>query len=156
MRKIVTTHVYPTIPVRTSDWCAHYEGEEEAGDYGWGATPEAAIADFIENCAEIHDERLAATLGWRFSPAHDGWINEQHRAALGDGWGSYEVAADIEEALFWSGIETDEDMRVKTKRLDAWDEETAEADRIFNRTYSRYLRDPDEAYEEARDDGEAE
>ena len=58
MRKIVTSHVYPPIPVRTSDWCAHYDGEEEAGNYGWGATEEEAIADFIENYAEDHDLRL--------------------------------------------------------------------------------------------------
>ena len=58
-RKIITSHVYPPIPVRTSDWCAHYDGEEEAGNYGWGATEEEAIADFIENYAEDHDERLS-------------------------------------------------------------------------------------------------
>ncbi len=41
-------------------------------------------------CDEImcNDEKLAKALGWRFSPAHDGWINEQHRDAHGDGWGS--------------------------------------------------------------------
>lgn len=58
-RKIVTSHVFPPIPVREMDWCAHYDGEEEAGDYGWGRTEEDAIADFIANCAEDHDERLA-------------------------------------------------------------------------------------------------
>jgi hypothetical protein len=30
-RKIVTSHVYPPIPARNWDWCAHYDGEEEAG-----------------------------------------------------------------------------------------------------------------------------
>ena len=59
---LVTSHVYPPIPVRTSDWCAHYEGEEEAGNYGWGRTEAEAIADFIENCAEDHDERLGLRL----------------------------------------------------------------------------------------------
>ncbi len=51
-RKIVTIHVYPPIPLRSCDWCAFYDGEEEAGKYGWGETEEAAIADFIENHAE--------------------------------------------------------------------------------------------------------
>jgi len=60
MRKIVTSHVFPPIPVRTSDWCAHYDGEEEAGGYGWGRTEAEAIADFIENCADDHDARLDA------------------------------------------------------------------------------------------------
>ncbi len=59
-RKIVTSHEYPPIPIRTHDWCAYYEGEEEAGGYGWGPTEDEAIADFIENCAENHDERLNA------------------------------------------------------------------------------------------------
>jgi hypothetical protein len=57
-RKIVTSHVYPPIPVRTMDWCAYYDGEEEAGSYGWGRTEAEAIADFQENYAEHHDERL--------------------------------------------------------------------------------------------------
>lgn len=58
MRKIVTSHVYPPIPDRGMDWCAHYDGHEEDGNYGWGPTEEAAIADFIENCQEDHDLRL--------------------------------------------------------------------------------------------------
>jgi hypothetical protein len=58
MRKIVTHSTHSPLPTRINDWCAFYEGEEEAGEYGYGATPEAAIADFIENCQEGHDERL--------------------------------------------------------------------------------------------------
>lgn len=46
---IVTSHVYPPIPMRRFDWCAHREGEEERGHYGWGPTREAAIADLLEN-----------------------------------------------------------------------------------------------------------
>lgn len=58
-RKIVTSHVYPPIPVRDFDWCAHYDGEEEAGGYGYGATEAEAIRDFIENHKEDHDARLS-------------------------------------------------------------------------------------------------
>lgn len=58
MRKIVSSPTHSTLPYRINDWCAHYEGDEEAGNYGYGATPEAAVADFIENCQEEHDERL--------------------------------------------------------------------------------------------------
>lgn len=57
-RKIVTSYINPPIPIRSNDWCAHYDGEEEAGFYGWGATEAEAVADFIENCKEHHDERL--------------------------------------------------------------------------------------------------
>ena len=56
--KIVTSHVYPPIPTRANDWCAHYDGEEEAGGYGWGATEAEAILDFVENCKDDHDERM--------------------------------------------------------------------------------------------------
>lgn len=57
-RTIVTSYVNPPIPVRQYDWCAHYEGEEEAGNYGYGATEAEAIQDFIDNCQADHDERL--------------------------------------------------------------------------------------------------
>lgn len=60
-RKIVTSCQYPPIPDRRWDWCAHYDGEEEAGNYGWGRTESEAISDFIENCAEDHDERLGTS-----------------------------------------------------------------------------------------------
>jgi hypothetical protein len=46
--RIVTTHVNPPIPIRTSDWCACVEGTEEDGPYGWGRTEEEAIADLQE------------------------------------------------------------------------------------------------------------
>lgn len=58
MRKIVTSHMFPPIPIREFDWCAHYEGEEEAGHCGWGRTEAEAIQDFKDNCAEDHDARL--------------------------------------------------------------------------------------------------
>lgn len=53
MRKIITSHVYPPIPIRTCDWCAIYGGDEEGGPRGWGATEAEAIADLI---AEFPDD----------------------------------------------------------------------------------------------------
>lgn len=50
--KIVTTCVFPPIPDRRWDWIAYYEGREEDGRYGYGATEAEAIADFIENYAD--------------------------------------------------------------------------------------------------------
>ena len=47
-RKIVTSHVFRPIPYRGAYWCAHFDGEEEAGLYGYGETEVAAIADLIE------------------------------------------------------------------------------------------------------------
>lgn len=60
--KIVTSFQYPPIPIRSMDWCAHYDGCEEDGHYGWGATEAEAIQDFIDNCAEDHAERLGSAL----------------------------------------------------------------------------------------------
>lgn len=50
--KIVTNHVYPPIPIRHFDWCAYRDGQEEFGNYGYGQTKEAAIADLLVNEAE--------------------------------------------------------------------------------------------------------
>lgn len=61
MRKIVTSCQFPPIPIRDFDWCAFYEGEEEAGGYGYGRTEAEAIADFRENYQADHDERLGIT-----------------------------------------------------------------------------------------------
>jgi hypothetical protein len=44
-RKIITHHVYPPIPSRQFDWIAHYDGDDELGEYGHGPTEQAAIAD---------------------------------------------------------------------------------------------------------------
>jgi len=43
-RKIVTRFEHPPIPIRTMDWLAIYDGEEEGAE-GWGATEAEAIAD---------------------------------------------------------------------------------------------------------------
>lgn len=49
-RKIITNHAYPPIPVRHMDWVAWYDDEgEEAGNYGYGRTEEAAIFDLRRN-----------------------------------------------------------------------------------------------------------
>jgi hypothetical protein len=47
--KIVISHVCPPIPVRTHDYCAYIDGEEERRHYGWGATALDALKNFIEN-----------------------------------------------------------------------------------------------------------
>jgi hypothetical protein len=55
--EIKTSNTYPPIPVRQFDWCAWYDGEEEAGPYGWGATEQAAIDDLVENYHQDDSER---------------------------------------------------------------------------------------------------
>lgn len=51
-RKIVTHYDPPPIPWRTFDWCAYEDGQEEAGNYGWGRTEAEAVADWHD----VHDE----------------------------------------------------------------------------------------------------
>lgn len=51
--KIISTHVYPPIPIRTMDWQAHYDNDEPDDDgrmdAGHGATEEEAIRDLTDN-----------------------------------------------------------------------------------------------------------
>lgn len=44
-RKIVTSFVYPPIPHRNFDWCAHFDDPE--GVTGWGANEQEAIDDLL-------------------------------------------------------------------------------------------------------------
>ena len=53
--KIITSFLYPPIPVRSFDWLAYYDGREEAGEYGYGETEEAAIKD-LKACYDSPDE----------------------------------------------------------------------------------------------------
>jgi len=46
-RAIVTSFIDPPIPVRTHDWCAYRDGDEEGCRYGWGRTKEEAVADLL-------------------------------------------------------------------------------------------------------------
>ena len=62
--KIITSHVFPPIPDRRFDWCAHRDGQEE-NEYmfGWGATEQEAIEDMLrleQECVEWEDEQLRA------------------------------------------------------------------------------------------------
>lgn len=45
---IVTSHIYPPIPLRQFDWCAYRDGTAEDGNYGYGATEAEAIAALLE------------------------------------------------------------------------------------------------------------
>lgn len=48
----------------------------------------------------------AQQLGWSFSPAHDGYISERHKACPGIGWSKYYIAFDAENACYQDGVET--------------------------------------------------
>lgn len=55
-RKIITTFVYPPIPVRNYDWQAHYDGDEPDDDghmlVGRGATEQEAVEDLKDSHPE--------------------------------------------------------------------------------------------------------
>ena len=52
MRKIVTSFVYPPIPIRSCDWAAYFDDDEPDDDgnmmVGRGATEQAAIQDLLD------------------------------------------------------------------------------------------------------------
>ena len=50
---ILTNRIFPPIPNRSNDWCAHVDGAED-GPMGWGSTEAAAIADLKE---QLEDEQ---------------------------------------------------------------------------------------------------
>lgn len=56
MRKIVTSNVYPPIPVRDFDWVAYREGDEENGPRGYGKTETEAVRDLEENYDDTETE----------------------------------------------------------------------------------------------------
>jgi hypothetical protein len=56
---LVVDFIYPPIPTRAFDWCVYEDGREEAMEYGYGATREAAVADYFEQYGEEEDEPLA-------------------------------------------------------------------------------------------------
>ncbi len=48
---IVSSFINPPIPIRTCDWCAYLDGEEE-GKVGWGRKQLDAINDLLEQLDE--------------------------------------------------------------------------------------------------------
>lgn len=51
-QKILTSFVYPPIPIRSFDWVAYFDGYDGAPDskdiHGTGATEQEAIDDLLE------------------------------------------------------------------------------------------------------------
>lgn len=73
--RIITTFVYPPIPIRTMDWQAHYDDDDDPTDghqcaTGHGRTETEAVIDLIENHPRYPDcERdLPRTLARRPLP----------------------------------------------------------------------------------------
>lgn len=62
---IKTQYIYPPIPDRTHDWLAHYDGEEERGQNGFGRTEAEAIADLKKSyprCETCGEEEIDANV----------------------------------------------------------------------------------------------
>jgi hypothetical protein len=62
--EIRITHVKPPIPRRDWDWCAFFDGEEEAGPYGWGATQFEAVLDLLSETSIDKREHAEAIVAW--------------------------------------------------------------------------------------------
>ena len=50
--KIITHHIYPPIPIRTFDWQAYRDGDEETGPFGYGAFEHEAVEDLRQQLRE--------------------------------------------------------------------------------------------------------
>lgn len=46
---IKVEYIYPPIPIRSFDYCAWYDGEEELHHYGYGETANTAVFDLLDN-----------------------------------------------------------------------------------------------------------
>ncbi len=46
--KIQTSPIFPPIPIRSLDWCAHFDNYEPGQPIGHGATEQEAIEDLKE------------------------------------------------------------------------------------------------------------
>jgi hypothetical protein len=57
-RVVVTSHIYPPIPIRDNDWLACFDGDEEDGPQGWGSTEQKAIDDLVDNYELEEDEEI--------------------------------------------------------------------------------------------------
>ncbi len=57
-RKIITSYRLTPLPWRKFDWTAFYDGEEELGLYGYGATEAEAIAELKLECPDEDDHGL--------------------------------------------------------------------------------------------------
>ena len=83
-RQIKTVCIYPPIPDRRFDWCAFYDGDEESGRIGYGATEAEAIEDFVTNYV---DEEEEARQRERDADAlHNGGLSPLGNALVEDTW----------------------------------------------------------------------
>jgi hypothetical protein len=57
--KIITHNVCPPIPVRCADWAAYFDGDEEDGPCGHGATELDAIIDLFWQTTDASRELAA-------------------------------------------------------------------------------------------------
>lgn len=50
-RKIITSFISPPIPIRSFDWCAWFDGEEQGVLRGWGKTKAEAVQNLKFNAS---------------------------------------------------------------------------------------------------------
>jgi hypothetical protein len=55
MDKVILTHEFPPIPIRTMDWRAGFDGREEEGTDAFGPTRLAALVALYHETEDHHD-----------------------------------------------------------------------------------------------------
>jgi len=58
-KKIITYQAFPPIPVRNMEWLAHYDGEEEKGEYGYGFAEQEAVSDLKQSFQKDEKNEIA-------------------------------------------------------------------------------------------------
>ncbi len=56
--KIQTSPIFPPIPIRGLDWCAHFDNYEPGQPIGHGATEQEAIEDLKAQSLERHGQMV--------------------------------------------------------------------------------------------------
>lgn len=95
-QKVITHNICPPIPVRSADWVAYYDGEEEDGPSGYGATEQQAIAALIDN-TDIEDlvNRFDITVfeaDTHRGPEHGHWVAYCRNSVVSAPWRDQAVA----------------------------------------------------------------
>jgi hypothetical protein len=64
MRRIVVSEVKPRMPRRDLDYCAYFEGQENAASFGYGDTPVSAKRELLLNQDLVETSGGASICAW--------------------------------------------------------------------------------------------
>ena len=78
-RRIITSYICPPIPIRSFDWCAMLDGDDdnERAPRGWGVTETDAILDLRDQLQDIDSEAPGYCAGISKETAHGRPVNKE-------------------------------------------------------------------------------